>query len=66
MRIHGNKRIPNDVLQERAGVDGAHNEAQRFGIGVTQHDEAIARHRFEEVQLVCRRTVADKRLVPAP
>ena len=65
MRVHGNKGIPNDVLQERAGVDGAHNEAQRLGIGVAQHDEAVARDRFEKMQLVCRRAVADKRLIPS-
>ena len=59
-RVHGNKGVPNDVLQERTGVDGAHNEAQRLGIGVAQHDEAVARDRFEKMQFVCRRAVADK------
>jgi hypothetical protein len=59
-RVHRNKRVPNDVLQERTGVDGAHNEAQRLGIGVAQHDKSIARDRFEKMQLVRRRAVADK------
>jgi hypothetical protein len=59
-RVHGNKGIPNDVFQERAGVDGAHYEAQRIGIGVAQYDETVARDRFEKMQLVCRRAVTDK------
>jgi hypothetical protein len=63
--VHGNKGIANDVLQEWTGIDRAHDEAQRVGIGIAQHDEAVARDRFEEVQLVRRRAVADKRLVPA-
>lgn len=63
--VHRDERVADDVLEERARVDLAEDEAERVRGGVGEHDELVARERLVEVQLVRRRLVVDERLVPA-
>ena len=63
--VHVHEGVADDVLEERAGVDLAEDEAERVGVRVAEHDELVARERLVEVQLVRRRLVVDELLVPA-
>ena len=63
--VHVHEGVADDVLEERAGVDLAEDEAERVHVGVAEHDELVARERLVKVQLVRRRLVIDELLVPA-
>lgn len=51
-RVHLDERIPDDVVNERPGVNLAEHEAQRVRRRVRQEHELVPRKRFVEVQSV--------------
>lgn len=63
-RVHGNKRVADNEVEERAAIDLTKDETKAVSCCIAQHDELVARYGFIQVKSVRRGAITGKLLVP--